>query len=212
MIQNERHDMTLRSSGRLSVSPTGMKDIIQIPISDTHSRFEYAGRAEAVLDRHQQERAPWMCGQRRQWETMQHGIESGQQSGRRIDVEGYGGKTRITYSKEHPSPDQAQFIGGVNQPLETPLDTQRRREKQRPVSSYKKNLMMGQTFLVPQTAHSPVEKRIFLHTHYSGYEGRAVGIRAPSRYEDAIDKGRLHAIRPMTSASGERSHSNLFAA
>jgi len=33
-------------------------------------------------------------------------------------------KTRITYSKEHPSPDQAQFIGGVNQPLETPLDTQ----------------------------------------------------------------------------------------
>lgn len=42
-------------------------------------------------DRHQQERAPWMCGQRRQWETMQHGIESGQQSGRRIDVEGYGG-------------------------------------------------------------------------------------------------------------------------
>ncbi len=42
-------------------------------------------------DRHQQERAPWMCGQRRRWETMQHDIESGQQSGRRIDVEGYGG-------------------------------------------------------------------------------------------------------------------------
>jgi hypothetical protein len=47
-----------------------------------------------------------LCRQRRGWEQAQHRIETGQQSARRVDVEGFGSKVRITFSKEGPSSDQ----------------------------------------------------------------------------------------------------------
>ena len=47
-----------------------------------------------------------MCRQRRHWDTVQDRIETGMQSARRVDINGFGSKVQIKFSKESPSADQ----------------------------------------------------------------------------------------------------------
>ena len=60
MYRDERHSMTLRSSGRLSLGQ--VQRCIPTPVCDTHHRFEAPGRGEAVLDRHKIERPAFLAG------------------------------------------------------------------------------------------------------------------------------------------------------
>jgi len=203
LTRDERQSMSLRSSGRLS--PTQLHSSLQIPTVDTFHQFEAPGRQETILQRHKVERPAWLAGQRRDWDEVQHRIETGQQSARRVDVEGYGSQVRLRFSKESPSVDQKN-IAGVGQPTTPHMDTSRLYQHRRPVSSFGKIYQEGQTLLVAHTANPPVGKRIFLHTHYTGWDGQAVGSRAPSPYEVRLEMRsgppETATIRPFTVADG----------
>mmetsp|Transcript_11776 Transcript_11776/g.18488 ORF Transcript_11776/g.18488 Transcript_11776/m.18488 type:complete len:239 (-) Transcript_11776:1082-1798(-) len=197
----ERLSMSMRSGQRHSVQEVAERT--KTPLIESFHAKEPWSRQETILKRHGQTALARRTGQMRLWSSMADRAEAGdQESARRVDVEGYGSKVSVIYKKDRPTEEQTKYMTDVMLDHQEKLDPEEAYRRKRPLATYSKLEFSGQTFLVAQTANNPTERRIFMQTHYSPWEGKAIGIRAPGPGDTSVS-----SLGGSRSPSGNRSTS-----
>lgn len=181
MNSDDRHIMSTRSTLRPTTNE--IRNKIGTPVTEVYHPQEAWGRSETILKRHMSNKLAWNNGQERKWNRQHRRTSVGDMSARRCDVTGYGSQVFVEFRKDHPLPEETGLVAGLEPKVQARVDAEVHEHKRRPLTSYCKLQFSGQTFLVPETANQPPQRRIFLDTHYTPWEGRTVGIRAPSRSE-----------------------------